>query len=244
MEIHTLVGAYVLDAVDDLERASFERHLRDCESCRAEVAELRETTARLADNTWSVPPPRLRDNVLDEIARTRQVPPGDQLAADRRRGASRWRRLTAVAAAAVAAVATGTTVYAVQEQRVRSERAQAQEALALEARTRAILSAPDLVVRSQDMVGGGRVSVAISKLHNAGVVSFAAPAAPGDGRVFQLWTIPRGGTAVPGPAMKVGQREMTGVLDGLPQVAEFGVTVEPEGGSKVPSSMIADLKFT
>ncbi len=26
-EIHTLVGAYALDAVDDLERASFDRHL-------------------------------------------------------------------------------------------------------------------------------------------------------------------------------------------------------------------------
>jgi anti-sigma factor RsiW len=60
-DIHALVGAYALDAVDDLERAAFDRHLRGCGACQAEVTELQETAARLADGTWSVPPPALRD---------------------------------------------------------------------------------------------------------------------------------------------------------------------------------------
>ena len=47
-DIHALVGAYALDAVDDLERVAFERHLQACESCRAEVDELRETAGSLA----------------------------------------------------------------------------------------------------------------------------------------------------------------------------------------------------
>ena len=46
-DIHSLSGAYALDAVDDLERAAFERHLRECEACALEVGELRETVSRL-----------------------------------------------------------------------------------------------------------------------------------------------------------------------------------------------------
>ena len=36
-DIHALSGAYAVDALDDLERAQFERHLRDCESCSREL---------------------------------------------------------------------------------------------------------------------------------------------------------------------------------------------------------------
>ncbi|MBU2668035.1 zf-HC2 domain-containing protein [Actinoplanes bogorensis] len=72
---HALVGAYALDAVDDLERAAFERHMRDCDGCRAECAELREAAARLADDAWSPPPGRLRHTVLTAATNTRQNRP-------------------------------------------------------------------------------------------------------------------------------------------------------------------------
>ena len=36
-DIHALSGAYAVDALDDVERARFERHLANCEACRAEV---------------------------------------------------------------------------------------------------------------------------------------------------------------------------------------------------------------
>ncbi len=55
-DIHTLVGAYALDAVDDLERLRFDRHLVTCPSCEQEVAELRATAGRLADLTDIAPP--------------------------------------------------------------------------------------------------------------------------------------------------------------------------------------------
>ena len=55
-EIHSLIGPYILDAVDDLERAAFDRHLRECDACRAEVDELTETSARLASGSLSVQP--------------------------------------------------------------------------------------------------------------------------------------------------------------------------------------------
>ena len=45
---HTLAGAYAMDAVTDDDRARFEQHLADCETCLAELRGMRETTARLA----------------------------------------------------------------------------------------------------------------------------------------------------------------------------------------------------
>ncbi len=38
-DIHALSGAYAVDALDDIERAQFERHLAECAECRAEVDE-------------------------------------------------------------------------------------------------------------------------------------------------------------------------------------------------------------
>lgn len=66
---HTLMGAYALDAVNARERAAFDRHLRSCTQCHVEVAELRETAARLADAAPSSPPGRLRTSVLTAIGR-------------------------------------------------------------------------------------------------------------------------------------------------------------------------------
>ncbi|MCO8272157.1 anti-sigma factor [Actinoplanes sp. TRM 88003] len=241
-EIHTLVGAYVLDAVDDIERASFERHLRECDSCRTEVHELSETATRLADNTWSVPPPWLRENVLSEIGRTRQLPPKVD-AAPPARPAARWRRFTAAAAAVVAAVGAGSAVYVVQDQRVREEQRVAAAARSDEARVRAILSAPDVVLKKQDVSTGGRVTVATSQLHNAGVVMLAADAVP-TGRVFQLWTIRPGGAPVSAGVLHEGQAADVVVLNGLPGATDVGLTIEPPRGSATPTlPMVADVKL-
>ncbi|MBU2661910.1 anti-sigma factor [Actinoplanes bogorensis] len=243
-EIHTLVGAYVLDAVDDLERASFERHLRECDSCRAEADELRETTARLAHDTWSVPPPSMRENVMAAIAETRQLPPaGPAAPAPTVRGSSRRWRVIAAAAAVVAAVGTGSAVWVVQDQRVQDQRAIAEAARAEEARVRAILAAPDVVLNEQNVMNGGRVTVATSRLHNAGVVMLAASAAPA-GRVYQLWTIRPGGAPVSASVLHEGQEADVLVLDGLPGATDVGLTIEPPAGSRTPTlPMVADVKL-
>ncbi len=69
------IGAYVLDALDDVERARLERHLRSCEPCTLELIELQETAAALADQVATRPTDRLRGQVLAEVARTRQLAP-------------------------------------------------------------------------------------------------------------------------------------------------------------------------
>lgn len=45
--VHTLIGAYVFDALGPEERALFERHRDGCARCAARVVELREAAAIL-----------------------------------------------------------------------------------------------------------------------------------------------------------------------------------------------------
>src|SRR3954447_19413249 len=72
---HLLTGAYALDALDDVERAGVERHLRTCAGCAAEVAELREVGTWLADRVATPPPPELKGRVLAQVRATRQEAP-------------------------------------------------------------------------------------------------------------------------------------------------------------------------
>ena len=74
-EIHALSGAYAIDALDDLERAQFERHLAECRECRAEVDSLREASGLLAETSPATPPAALRDRVLADITKVRPLPP-------------------------------------------------------------------------------------------------------------------------------------------------------------------------
>ncbi|MFG1602704.1 anti-sigma factor domain-containing protein [Actinoplanes sp. NPDC049265] len=232
-DIHALVGAYALDAVDDVERADFERHVRDCDSCRTELDELRETAARLADSTWSVPPPRLRENVMAAVARTRQLPPTPAVRVRPvRPGRRRW--LVAAAAAVVLAGGASATVYQIQDQRVRDAGSIAARAQRESDRTRDILAAPDLVVRTAPVAGGGKVTVAQSPALKAGVIMLGANAAPSDGRVYQLWTI-RGQRPTSAGALRVGQTSTVQIVDGLPGADLVGVTAEPAGGSVTPT---------
>ena len=232
-DIHALVGAYALDAVDDLERAAFDRHVRECESCRTELDELRETAGRLADSTWSVPPPRLRSTVLGAIAQTRQVAPASP-APMRSAQPARRRWLVAAAAAVVLAGGASTAVYQVQEQRVRDSIATAARASAQTERTRDILAAPDLVVRTAPVTGGGKVTVAQSPSKDAGVILLGASSAPADGKVFQLWTI-RGTTPTSAGVLPAGAASAVQIVNGLPGADMVGVTVEPAGGSLTPT---------
>ena len=241
-EIHSLIGAYVLDAVDDLERAAFDRHLRECDVCRMEVDELRETSARLADGAWSVPPPALRDNVLGAIGSVRQlapISPAAPPATPARRPNSRLRLITAAAAVVVTAAGAATAVYALQDDRVRREHARAEAAQAAEARVRALLASPDLVVHEESLVDGGRVTVASSKLHDAGVIMLSAAEAPKDGMVYQLWTI-RSKVPVSEGALAPGQTTTVRIVEGIDQASDVGVSIEKApGSSTVPTTPLA-----
>jgi anti-sigma factor RsiW len=96
-DIHDLVAPYALDALDDEERAEFERHLESCSRCRDQLRELQEGAAALA---WAAegpePPAELRERILQEARGEGQVIPF--------RPRRRWLAPALGAAAAAAAV--------------------------------------------------------------------------------------------------------------------------------------------
>jgi len=209
-DIHTLAGPFALDAVDDLERARFDRHLATCDSCAQEVAELRETATRLADATEVTPPGRLKEAVLAEVARTPQA----RRARAARGGEARWRRWTAAAVAA-GIVAIGA-------------------AAAQAAQVTSILDAPDAVVRTGDLAGG-RVTVVLSASLNKGVAVVQGLPDPGTGKAYQLWLIkdrqPQN-AGVLGAGASSGAR----VFSDVQGADQFGVSHEKAGGAGTPTT--------
>jgi anti-sigma factor RsiW len=242
IDIHALVGAYALDAVDDLERVAFERHLAGCEACRTEADELRETAARLADSTWSVPPPRLRTEVLAAVGQTRQLGPGQaRPERDARAAVSRWRRFTAgAAAAAILAAGAGAATWSVQEQRVRDKSADVAAAQLQQSRIQAVLGSSDLVVRTSPMAGGGKLTVAYSAARKSSVVSVAAYASPGTDRSFQMWTV-NGAVKVNAGVLPAGAKSALTIIDGLPGNDGFAVSLEKAGGVQQPTDVVAKV---
>ena len=64
-ELHTLSGAYALDALSAEEAAAFRTHLDTCVACCEEVRELRAAAARMGAGEAIVPPAHLKERVLE-----------------------------------------------------------------------------------------------------------------------------------------------------------------------------------
>jgi hypothetical protein len=258
-DIHLLTGAYVLDSLDDAERDVFTRHLDECEGCAGEVAELRETVVRLADDSWAVPPPRLRQNVMDQIRATRQLPPvqeaparlapqrqaPDRQAPDRQTPAPQqarpnrtWARRAAYGlAAAFLAVVAGGGTYLVQEQRVRDAQADYQAALAQEQKMEAVMSAPDAKFKVGPVMGGGQVTVISSASRDAAVVLLARAAAPGPEQAYEFWMI-ENGSARPATILAAGEPAGRTYIEGLGRTDTIGMTKEKAAGASTPTEPI------
>ncbi|MEV0714216.1 anti-sigma factor [Asanoa sp. NPDC050611] len=226
-DVHALSGAYVLDALTDIERAAFKRHLASCATCSIEVAELQETAARLADGAWSVPPPALRDKVFAEVSRTRQDAPVPAKPVRPQRN----RRLFTVAAAVVLAAVAATGTFAVQERRLDDQRTVAQ---AEAARVTEVLSAPDAALRSATSANGIRLTVVTSAARDEAVLTMAADRPAGADRTYQLWMLD-GTTAINAGVLPVGTTSATRLVQGAAAADAFAVTVEPPSGSPTPT---------
>jgi anti-sigma-K factor RskA len=241
---HTLIGAYVLDAVDDVERAEVERHLAGCEECAAEVTELREAVAQFASSAALEPPPGLRDRVRAGVARTRQLPPGrtGTSPAVRSGRSGRWLRNVAVGVAACLLVgAAGVGVWQVQR-RFALERdvAQAAEQRALDAERRElaireVLAAPDARVRTMKVKSGGQIVVVASLAQDQAVVVLSDLRQMSTDKTYQLWLVEQAKPLSAG-VLDTGTTEVTQLVTGLRKAQKICLTVEPAGGSNQPTT--------
>jgi anti-sigma factor RsiW len=233
-DLHVLTGSYALDALPDLERTEFERHLPHCPSCDAEVRGLRETAARLAMTRALQPPPGMEQRVLASTYRTRQLPP---LPADHQRRAqvSRLfagqrgripRRVAAFAAAAsvAAAVALGVTQVSTQHQ--------LETARASDAAISRVVTAPDARIETTGTRAGGSVTVVASAALREAVVTAAGMVSPPTGRVYQVWVMSPSGARSAGLMAGSSTLLASAVVPG----DRIGITVEPAGGTSKPTT--------
>jgi Anti-sigma-K factor rskA/Putative zinc-finger len=231
---HTLAGAYALDALTEPDRVRFERHLAGCEACRQEAGSLREAAGRLAAVPAVPPPPRVREQVLAEAARTRQHAPltVDVLAGSGRR-AVRWRapRMAVAIAGGCILVALVLGGLFIHTQRSLSVEQAHNRAIAT------ILNAPDATIMSAKAVRSGSATVVMSHRDHALVLTTAMlPALPA-GQRYQVWLMGPHRTR-PAGMLPVPHRGMTApvVVSRVAPGDMVGLTVEPASGSTVPSS--------
>lgn len=225
-DLHALTGAYAVDALEDLERARFQRHLEECPDCAAEVLSLREAAALVSLDEVPPLPDHLRSQVLAEVSTVRPLPPVLPAQEAVRGTARRFPRLVAAAAAAVILVAgVGIGSWQPWHQEPRSEVTTASR----------VIDAADAQQASEKMPGGGRATVVHSaELNRVVVMTENMPQAPLD-RTYELWLQDTKGVMRPAGTLS-GGADTTVVLDGgLAGSTGVGITLEPAGGSDKPT---------
>jgi anti-sigma-K factor RskA len=227
-DIHALSGAYAVDAVDDVERASFERHLAGCPSCRAEVESLRAASAALGDDATTPPPPALRAAVLGDISRVRPLPP---ITVGGSGGPRKWVPAL-VAAVVLALVGVGGAVWQPWRDDSSVTVSVADQ----------VLQDPAAERFTQELGDGVTATVVRSeKLNRAVIVTTNMPAPP-DGKVYQLWLQTPDRHMNAAGLMPAGADTVLFEGDADDAVGA-GVSLEPAGGSEQPTKVVALIDF-
>ena len=249
-----LAELYALDAVTTEERQAIEQYISAAPVAEQaaffeRVRQARETLAR----TFRVeeePPADLFGRIVAQLpaqgsgpgegtsaapavptpgeTASGRPPMGDQLAQARQRreerrrpaGARRW--LAGVAAAAAIALGgVGVGSYLADQNDPLNQ----------------VVRAGDLREASVDVTGGGTATVLISSSEDAVVVKMNGVPAPPAGKVYQMWLIPKDGSApVSQGLMDEEALSKPAVVEGISSAAALGITVEPAGGSPSPTT--------
>ena len=227
-DLHTLTGAYAVNALPDDEREVFEAHLRACAACDQEVAELVATAARLGAASVTAPPPGLRDAVLGQLADVRQDPPRRPIAdnvVELHRSSKRRQWVTnlvapAAAVVAIAVLGLAAIVASLNDRIEQVETASAQYAGIVSAADAQWIDVPDS--------GADVARIVLSPSRGEAVFVVDGMEAAEEGNNYVLWLIGDDG-AIPAGAFDVDERgSATRIVTGdLAAAQAIGVTVEP-----------------
>jgi anti-sigma-K factor RskA len=210
-DLHELVAAYALNALDDDDRAAFEEHLADCEQCAVALAELRDTAAALAYvPETAAPPDALRARILDtaRAERPNVVPI--------HRAARRSWGLGAVAAVAIAA-AVALAIWNVSLHNSLDDQRNAN-------RTFTTVS-----------LSGAQGNLAVAGSGSAVLFTCGLGQAPA-GKTYEAWVLTGGKAARAGEFQGASGCVAVPLARSVPSGSKVAVTVEPSGGSDQPTS--------
>jgi len=265
-EIHGATGAYALNALDASELEEFEAHLAECEACRQEVSEFRETAGELSLLSSAVPPPALKASVMAAIGEVRVLAPEppatpaaqpvepsvvspvvprravpgaepvDDLALRRQRRMTRLLTL-AVAAAMVVALSLGGWVVSLLQRTPPVASATAETEL---------LRAPDLRAFTVDLKDGGKATFVASKSLNRAMFSSGDLPVLKTGQTYQLWTLAgplNAPTRVTPDALVSGGVAKTWFTGPVGESDALAISIEKAGGSSAPTDVQGATAF-
>ena len=241
-DVHLLSGAYALDAVTAEEAAAVEAEMVRSEDLRGEIAELTDTAVMLGLAVRAeTPPPALRARLLDAIGDLPQLPAEPRAEQDepvvlaampagahvvparrRSRMARRPAILLSLAAVAVLLFGGGLAVdrLVLQPQSDYSQ----------------VFAASDAQVKTASIAGGGNAKVVWSKQLDETAVSLTG-IKHSTNTTLQMWRLNSENVAVSAGLYQPSGEGNFVVLKGAMQPGQkFAVTVEPQGGSKQPTS--------
>lgn len=215
-DLHDLVAPYALDALPPEERDQFEAHLATCELCQAELADLGESAANIADAVAVAPPPQVKEAVMAAIAEE-DAPVAEVIDIDRRRTRLAW--TIATAAAVVALVFVG--MWSITSGQLTEAN-----------RIAAIHEAPDSVVVELE-TSNGPARFVYSETLGQGVFNGTRLSEVDEGHLYELWLI--GADAVE-PAGTLDPGESGVLVNGVEAGLTLAMTVEEAPGADAPTT--------
>jgi len=218
-EYEEAIGAYLLDALPELEAEVFERHMLRCDECRRQVERLQPSVDALPRAVPQIPaPPGLKSRLMADV----RAEVAEEAARDRaahRRGS--WRPSLSWAAAAACAVVVAFAGYGVY-QLAQGGSEQTVSAMVDTHRLAQNASA------QLDVLDDGDTAI----LHVEGLPS------PGAGRVYQVW-LKRGERFEPVSAFNVDAKGAgaAAIPQGTHGADAVMVTRERAGGATQPGEI-------
>jgi anti-sigma-K factor RskA len=250
-EANGLLATFSLDAVERAEHEQVERHLSECPRCRAELDAHRDVAAAMGNSVeplpeglWSMISSRLparHDQELPPMPTLRheelapagvETPPSNELSFRRPS-----RRRTAVVGSVAAAAAVVATILGVNLVSADNQVAHLQGALSETGHTAvtAALQTPGHRVVNLESAQHHQLAQFVVLLDGQGYLVHSALPTLSSKDTYQLWAV------VSGQPISLGligrhPNQVTFTLAGARRPATLGLTVEPEGGSVVPTS--------
>lgn len=242
-ELQALAAGFALGALDPDDLQKFEAHLNECPECAAEVRSLVGAVDALGRSIpQQTPPPELKQRVMASI-REAAAPSRVKLTAVHRLG---WLPIAALLLLALGSGIYGSHLHVESRLAALSLRAEANDreiAAANRAATESrratrVIAAPDVVridLKGENITMTGTARALWSRQHGMVFAATNIPAVPPD-RCYQIWLVSDRATISAGILPKTG--DGLAVFDtpqDIPQPHGAAVTLEPAGGSAVPT---------
>jgi anti-sigma-K factor RskA len=250
-----MIPARALSALDAAEDRVLTNHLDECAECRRELDDWQATTAGLAFEASPLEPsPLVRERILGQVRSAKVEAPSSKVIPFVQPRKNVWSSFGSLGAIAASILFVGMLVYVVllwKENRalhsqlatLSTENIEARKRLELNAAAMKLISSPGskmMELGPTPMAPSATAKIAFDKTGHAMLMAQGLPAAPAD-KEYQLWFIV-GNDKMAGKTFTTDGSGNGVLIDQVPAAAMnsavFAITVEPKGGSTLPTGQI------